>query len=110
MNFTREELEHICSRYNLQFIQTSSTEVQLYLKSDIFWVDAYSEFGGSLASVADFKLTADIHARYALYNTYNAFLLRDFQTIPPYFCLFRAIYRHHHHYGESHGCEDWLEQ
>ena len=68
MNFTLEEIQHICKRYNLQFIQTSSTEFQLFLRSDIFWVDAYSDYGGSLTSIAEFKLTAD--AKYALYNTY----------------------------------------
>ena len=91
MNFTLEEIQHICSRYNLQFIKSGSTEYQLFLRSDIFWVDAYHEFGGYLAPVADFKMTADIYTKYALYNTYNAFLMRDFQTIPPYLCLFRAI-------------------
>lgn len=91
MNFTLEEIQHICRRYNLQFIQTSSTEFQLFLRSDIFWVDAYSDYGGSLTSIAEFKLTAGPYPRYALYNTYNAFLMRDFQSIPPYFCLFRAV-------------------
>lgn len=91
MNLTQKEIEHICSRYNLQFIQTGSTEFQLFLRSDIFWVDAYSDYGGSLTSIADFKLTDEPYSKYALYNTYNAFLLRDFKTIPPYFCLFRAV-------------------
>ena len=91
MNFTLKEIQHICNRYNLQFIQTSSTEFQLFLRSNIFWVDSYPEFGGYLSPLADFKLTADISSKYALYSVNNAFLIRDFQIIPPYFCLFRAI-------------------
>ena len=91
MNLTLEEIQHICDRYNLQFIQTSPTEHQLFLRSDIFGAYSYPELGGYILPVADFKMTADIYTRYALYNTYNAFLMRDFQTIPPYICLFRAI-------------------
>lgn len=91
MNLTQKEIEHICSRYNLQFIQTSPTEYQLFLRSDIFWKDAFPVWGGYLAPVAEFKMTAEPYSKYALYSTYNAFLLRDFQTIPPHFCLFRAV-------------------
>ena len=91
MNLTLEEIQHICNRYNLQFIQTSPTEYQLFLRSDIFGAYSYPVFGGYLSPLADFIMTADIYTRYALYNTYNAFLIRDLQTIPPYFCLFRAV-------------------
>ena len=91
MNFTLEELQHIASRYNLQFIQTGSTEYRLFLRSDIFWKDAFPVWGGSLAPVAAFKPTDGPYPKYALYDTYNAFLMRDFQIRPPYFCLFRAV-------------------
>lgn len=91
MRFTLEELEHICRRYNLQFHQTDNNEYQLFLKSDIFWADAYYEYGGSLASLAVFKANTDFSIRYSLCFSYNSFLLRDFSSRQPYFCLFKAV-------------------
>lgn len=72
MNLTLEEIQHV-GRYNLQFIQTSPTEHQLFLRSDIFGSYSYPELGGYILPVADFKMTADTNTKYALYNTYNAF-------------------------------------
>lgn len=91
MNFTLEELQHTASRYNLQFIQTGLTEYRLFLRSDIFWMYAFPEWGGYLAPLAAFKTTEEPYSKYSLYDTSNAFLMRDFQTRPPYFCLFRAV-------------------
>ncbi len=91
MKFTLEEINHICSRYNLQFIQTDVTEYQLFLRSDIFWVDAYSEYGGYLAPLAIFKTNSDVSTRYSLMSVSNSFLIRDFPSRQPYFCLFRAV-------------------
>lgn len=91
MKFTHEELEHICKRYNLQFIQTGPTEYQLFLQSDIFWTDAYYEYGGSLSSLAVFKTHSDNSIKYTLMSVSNSFLIRDFPSRQPYFCLFRAV-------------------
>ena len=91
MKFTLHEIEHICKRYNLQFHPTGANEYQLFLQSDIFWVDAYYEYGGYLAPLAEFKINSDIATRYTLTTVNNSFLLRDFQIRQPYFCLFRAV-------------------
>ena len=91
MNFTLEELQHIASRYNLQFIQTGLTEYRLFLRSDIFWMYAFPEWGGYLAPLAVFKTTSDISTKYSLCFSYNSFLIRDFPSRYPYFCLFRAV-------------------
>lgn len=91
MRFTLEEIEHICKRYNLQFTKTSVNEYKLFLRSDIFWTDAYSEYGGSLSPLAVFKTTSDISTKYSLCFSYNSFLIRDFPSRYPYFCLFRAV-------------------
>ena len=91
MKFTLEEIEHICSRYNLQFHLTGLNEYQLFLKSDIFWVDAFHEFGGYLAPLATFKTNSDVSTKYSLMSVTNSFLLRDFPSRQPYFCLFRAV-------------------
>lgn len=91
MKFTLEEIQHICKRYNLQFIQTAINEYQLFLQSDIFWVDAYYEFGGYLAPLAVFRTNSDVSTKYSLLSVNNSFLIRDFSSRQPYFCLFRAV-------------------